>query len=107
LRRDTQTLGGVTLAIRDSLAFAWPGFHFDGDHRLIVEGVHALSVLGDRLEDLVHHAVRRLGGAAGDDRSHTLRPKRVTESVARVENAVTVEYEQIAGLSLETEFVVV
>ena len=57
-----------------SLAFARAGFHFDGNHRLIVEGIHTRGVLGNRLEDLVHHAVRRFGGAAGHDRLHTLGP---------------------------------
>src|ERR1700674_655062 len=98
------TRGDVTLAIRAcaSLAFARPGFHFDGDHCLIVERIHTGGMLGNRLEDLVHHALRRLGGAAGDDCSHALRPKRVTEAVARVENSVTVEHKQIARLRLET-----
>src|SRR5208282_966778 len=110
-RHDTQTRVGVTLAIRAraSLAFARKrtGLHFDGDHCLVVEGIYAGSMLGHGLEDFVHHAVRRLGGAAGDDRLHSLRPKRLAVPVARVKNTVAVEHEQIARLGLETEFVVI
>src|SRR5271169_2834132 len=107
-RHDTQTREGVTLAIpsRVSLAFARAGFHLDSHDRLIVERLHASGMLGNRLEDLVDHAVRRLGGTSGHDRFHTLRPKRLSVAVARVENAVAVEHEQIARLGLESELVV-
>src|SRR5260370_1109818 len=107
--RNIQTRVGVTPAMRAgaSLAFARTRFHFDCDHGLIVECVHAGSVLGHGLENFVDYAIGRLGRAAGDDRCHPLRPKRLTVPVARVENAVTVEHEQIAGLGLETEFVVI
>src|ERR1700677_2322984 len=98
--RDIQTGGGVRLAIRAcaSLAFARIGFHFDGDHRLIIECVHAGGVIGDRLEYLVDYTICRLSGAAGDDRLHAFLPEGMT---------VAVEHEEIAGLGLETQFVVI
>src|SRR5208282_4029291 len=106
-RLDTQKRVGVTpIRVRASLTFARTGFYFDGHHGLIVERIHARGVLGDRFEDLVYHAVRRLGGAAGDDYFHTLRPKRLPMPVAGVENAVAVEHEEISGLGPESEFVV-
>lgn len=59
-RHDIQMRAGVTLAIRAcaSLALTRIAFHFDGDHCLIVEGIHASGVLGNGLEYLVHYAVR-------------------------------------------------
>src|SRR5208282_2739098 len=99
----------VTPAMRAlaSLAFTRPRFDFDGDHGLIVESIDSRGKLRDCLEDFVDHAVRGFRGTAGYDRSHALLSERLAVAVAGVENAVTEEHEQIAGLGLETEFIVV
>src|SRR5579862_177026 len=92
---------------RASLAFARTGFHFNSDHRLIVERVGSGSMVGDGLENFVNHAIGRLGCTSGDNGFDTFLPEGMAVPVARVENTVTVENKQIAGLGLETDFVVI
>jgi len=85
-----------------SLAFARTGFHFDGDHGLIVERYPppaACSVTALKISLTTQAAY--LAAQPATIASTRFRPKRLTVAVARVENAVAVEHEQISRLGLE------
>src|SRR6476661_2082702 len=90
-----------------SLAFRRSFFHFDGDHRLIVERLDPSRVFRNRFEQGSDHALRRFLYTTFNDFFDSMTPKHISGLVTRVQYSIAEEYEHVAGFSAIRIFLVV
>src|SRR5215471_11682610 len=91
---------------RGSLAFARAALDLDCYYRLVVECFHARGMFRNGFENVVDHAIGRLGGAPSNNFFYARTSEQFAAPIAGVENTVAEEDEQVPGLGPETEFVV-
>src|SRR5581483_4596504 len=81
--------------------------HPQRHHGLVVKGFHACGVLRHSVENGINHGLRGLGRASRHNFLHALAPEEFAVMILRVEDTVAEEYENVSGMSFETELVVI